>query len=175
MPPAEGSASAGRRALRRPRWWQWPLVPFIVVLALASLPLVLIFGIVRWLIRFALLVVVWTTWIPRGRRALVVYSNSSVWQSYFEANVIAPLGDRAVVLNWSERKHWKQSLPVMLFRSFSEGREFNPLVIVFPPYRRPQYFRFYEAFRAYKHGRPEGVEEIRARMFQALDVASSSE
>ena len=163
--------SAGSRALGRLRWWHWPLVPFAVVLALACVPLLVIYGIVRAVIRFALLVVVWTSWLPRGRRALVVYSNSPVWQAYFDAEVVPHLSDRAVVLNWSERKQWKRSLPVMLFRSFSGTREFNPQVIVFPPYRRPQYFRFYEAFRAYKHGRPQEVEAIRARMFRALGVA----
>ena len=115
--------SSGSRALSRLRWWHWPLVPFVVVLGLACLPLFLIYGIARSVVRFALLVVVWTTWLPRGTRALVVYSNSPVWQSYFEAEVIPPLADRTVMLNWSERKQWKRTLPVMLFRSFSGGRD----------------------------------------------------
>jgi hypothetical protein len=53
----------------------------------------------RLSIALVLLFVVWITWCPQRKYAIVVYSNSPVWQEYFETQVIPRLGDRAVVLN----------------------------------------------------------------------------
>jgi hypothetical protein len=95
-----------------------------------------------------------------------------VWQAYFETQVIPRLGDRAVILNWSERKRWNRTLPVLLFRVFAGDRSFNPVAIVFEPLRWPRSFRFYKAFKASKHGRPEEVERLRLEFFQLLDALS---
>jgi hypothetical protein len=143
-------------------WWVWPLLivalPFVALAALA------------WLVlAFALLVIVWLTWLPRGQFALMVYSATPVWQPYFEAHVLPALGSRAVVLNWSERKKWGYSLPVLLFRIFAGPREFNPLALVFRPLRWPRRFRFYRPFIAFKHGRPSEVEQLRDELIQVLD------
>ena len=146
---------------RRP-WWLWPLLVVIVPLALV--------GAVLWLIAaVVLLFVVWVLWWPRRRYALVVYSNSPIWQEYFQTQVLPAIGNRGVVLNWSDRTRWKYSLPVALFRFFAGSRNFNPLAIVFEPFRWPRRFRFYPAFQAFKHGRPEEVERIRRELFQLLD------
>jgi hypothetical protein len=45
--------------------------------------------------------------------------------------VLPAVGSRGVILNWSDRKQWSYSLPVVLFRFFAGTREFNPLAIVF--------------------------------------------
>src|SRR5262245_17894416 len=104
---------------RRP-WWMWPVL-FVL------LPLVVV-ALLLWLIGALLLLsVVWLTWCPQHRYAIVVYSNSPVWQEYFERQVIPRLGEQAVVLNWSERTQWTFSLPVILFRVFGGTREFNPV------------------------------------------------
>ena len=143
----------------------WPvlivLLPFVVV--------ALLLGMVSALL---LLSLVWLTWCPRRRYALVVYSNSPIWQEYFETQVIPRLGERAVVLNWSERKRWTFGLPAMLFRVFGGTRDFNPIAIVFEPMRWPR--RFYKAFRSFKHGRPEDVEQLRREFFRALDALAST-
>jgi hypothetical protein len=142
-------------------WWALPL---LIVL----LPLVVI-AVLLWLISALLLLsVVWLTWCPRRRYALVVYSSSPIWQEYFETQVIPRLGERAAVLNWSERKRWTPSLPVMLFRVFGGAREFNPMV--FQPLVWPRQFRFYKAFRSFKHGRPEEVDKLRLEFFRLLDT-----
>jgi hypothetical protein len=149
-------------AQKRPPWWLWPLI-----IALSPLIVIVLLG---WLLTsLVLLSAVWLTWCPRRRYALVVYSNSPVWQDYFETNVIPLLGDRAVVLNWSERERWKPTLPVMLFRVFAGTREFNPIAIVFLPFLLPRSFRFYKAFKAFKHGRTGEVETLRVEFFQLLD------
>jgi hypothetical protein len=144
------------------RWFLWPL---LIVL----LPLAIVVVIIWSVAAFTLLLVVWTTWCPRGRYALVVYSNSPIWQRYFEERVLPAIGHRGVVLNWSDRKKWKFSLPVALFRIFAGTREFNPLVVVFQPWTWPRRFQFFRAFRAFKQGRPKSVEQIRADLFRLLD------
>ena len=152
---------------RRP-WWMWPL---LIVL----LPLVIV-GLVLWLVGSLLVLsAVWLTWCTRGRYALVVYSNSPVWQEYFETQVLPALGTRAAVLNWSERARWNLSFQGVLFRLFAGSREFNPVAIVFEPLLWPRRFRFYQAFRSYKHGKPEDVERLSRDFFALLnDLAPPS-
>jgi hypothetical protein len=147
---------------RRP-WWGWPLL--IVLLPVVVVALLL------WLISAVLLLsIVWLAWCPRRRYAIVVYSNSPVWQEYFERQVIPRLGARAVVLNWSERKRWPLNLPVILFWVFGGSRQFNPIAIVFQPLLWPRTFRFYKAFRSFKHGRREDVDKLRLEFFSLLDA-----
>jgi hypothetical protein len=58
---------------KRVPWWMPPLL-------IALLPLVIV-ALVLWLATaIILLLVVWTTWCSRGRYALVVYSDSPIWQ-----------------------------------------------------------------------------------------------
>lgn len=141
-------------------------MPLLIVL----LPVVVV-ALLLWLISALLLLsVVWLTWCPRRRYAIVVYSNSPLWQEYFESHVIPRLGERAVVLNWSERKRWNMTLPVMLFKVFAGSRDFNPIAIVFEPLSWPRRFNFYRAFRAFKHGRPDDVEKLRLEFFRLLDA-----
>jgi hypothetical protein len=143
-------------------WWAWPLL-------LVLLPLVIL-AFVLWLAAAIVLqLLVWTAWCSRGRYALVVYSNSPIWQEYFEQRVVPAVGGRGVVLNWSERKRWSYSLPVALFKLFGGTREFNPLAIVFQPLAWPRRFRFYNPFQAFKHGRPQEVEEMRREFLAVLD------
>jgi hypothetical protein len=137
---------------------------------IVALPVIAIAAVVWIACAIVLLSIVWLTWIPRGRRALVVYSSSPVWQSYFESRVLPALGSRALVLNWSERKTWGYSLPALLFHMFAGSREFNPLALVFEPLRWPRRLRFYRPFAAFKHGRPDEVESLRAELFRMLDV-----
>ena len=143
-------------------WWLWPL--FVVLL-----PFWLV-GVFLWLTAAVLLlIVVWVSWCPRRRYALVVYSNSPIWREYFQTHIVPAIGDRGVVLNWSDRSRWKPSLPVLLFRFFGGTRNFNPLAILFEPLIWPRRFRFYRAFHSFKHGRPEEVDSIRREFFQRLD------
>ena len=136
----------------------------LVLLPLAAMVFIL------WLAAAVVLqLIVWILWCPRGRYALVVYSNSPIWQEYFEENVLPAVGGRGVVLNWSERKRWRYSLPVALFRIFAGSAEFNPLALVFQPFAWPRQFRFYEPFQAFKHGRRHEVEDMRRELLDMLD------
>lgn len=147
---------------KRAPWWFWPLL--LVLLPLAAVAFVF------WVAAGLLLqIIVWIVWCSRGRYALVVYSNSPIWQQYFEEHVLPAVGTRGVVLNWSERTRWSYSLPVALFRFFGGRREFNPQVVVFRPLAWPRHFRFYGPFQASKHGRPQQVEDMRRDLLNMLD------
>ena len=143
-------------------WWAW-------LLLLVLLPLVIVALVLWLLVAIVLQLIVWTAWCSRGRYALVVYSDSPIWQEYFEQRVVPAVGGRGVVLNWSERKRWSYSLPVALFTVFGGTREFNPLAIVFQPLAWPRRFRFFNPFQAFKHGRPQEVEDMRREFLGVLD------
>jgi hypothetical protein len=79
------------------------------------------------------------------------------------------LGRRAIILNWSQRRLWHHTLAVAVFRFFGGNREFNPLAIVFRPFRLAKSFRYYKPFRELKHGKPEAVDDLTDQLFALLD------
>jgi hypothetical protein len=58
--------------------------------------------------------------------------------------------------------------------AFAGSREFNPIAIMFEPLTWPRRFRFYRAFRAFKHGRPEEVERLRLDFLHRLNEIAPS-
>jgi hypothetical protein len=138
------------------------LLPFVLPLALLAVTLALLHRATLWLL-------VQLLWLPRGKDVLLVYSDSPIWHDYM-VNEIAPLvAERAVVLNWSERRQWHWwSLAVHVFRSYGGGREFNPLVLLFHPLRRARIFRLWPAFQDWKRGYPEPLERAKQEILTAL-------
>ncbi len=112
---------------------------------------------------------VWCCWCARGRCVLFVYSDSPIWHDYVEAHILPRLGERAVVLNWSHRSRWRRSLGVLAFRYFGGHRTFNPLALVFRPFRFARHFRFYEPFRDFKHGKTEALTKMESDFFDLVD------
>ena len=120
------------------------LLPVVLPLALIALSM----GLAHRAVLYAL---VWLLWLPRGKDVLLVHSDSPIWHEYITTQVLPLVQPRAFVLNWSERKRWPRlSLPVVVFRSFAGRREFNPLVVVFRPFARARYFRFWQPFQDLK-------------------------
>jgi hypothetical protein len=108
-------------------------------------------------------------WLPVGRRVLFVYSDSPTWKSYIETEVLPRLPSNASVLNWSERSRWPSwSLSVWLFRFYAGRREYNPLAIVVRPWGPPKVFRFWLAFRDFKHGKRQALRSIEAEFFSTI-------
>jgi len=140
----------------------------LVVLVPILIPLVLILlfaiPVVGCLVRIA----IWSAWSSRGICLLYVHSNSPVWQDHIKTKIIPRLPDRSIILNWSERKKWRPSLAGWVFRHFGGYRDFNPLAVVFRPFRRTKVFRFHEAFGDMKHGRPEKLLKMEQEFFAAL-------
>jgi hypothetical protein len=86
------------------------------------------------------------------------------------ATQILPLvRERAVVLNWSERQMWPRlSFRAHVFHCFGKGREFNPLIVLFSPFRRARIFRFWLPFQDWKRGYPEPVKKLREELVSVL-------
>jgi hypothetical protein len=109
-----------------------------------------------------------TIWLTAKKPFVVfVYSDSPTWKDYIEGEFLPYLQGRAVILNWSERRHWKNSLAVLTFRYFGGFRNFNPVGMVFRPFRFVKAYRFFEAFQ---HGNLKKVEEIKGELFEELAV-----
>jgi hypothetical protein len=136
---------------------------------MAMLPIVLLLVALYLLAGILLHLAIWCVWCTRGHDVLLVYSDSPIWQAYFEEQLVPRLGRRAVVLNWSQRRLWPLTLAVTAFRFFGGNREFNPLAIVFRPFRLTKRFRYYKPFCEFKHGKPEAVDELTAQLLALLD------
>jgi hypothetical protein len=149
------------------KWWQIviviPLLPVILVLGILAIALFVVSSI-------SLRIVIWFWWCLRGRDILFVYSDSPIWHDYIEQKILPHLGDRAVVLNWSERKRWRFSLARLVFHHFGGRRQFNPLGVVFRPFGRTYKFRFWKPFQDFKHGKPEALHKMEAEFFNLIGV-----
>jgi hypothetical protein len=111
---------------------------------------------------------IWLTW--RKQFAVFVYSDSPTWKDYIEREILPYIQDDAVILNWSERRNWKNSLAILAFRYFGGQRNFNPIAIIFRPFRLVKTYRFFEAFQEFKHGDAKKVEEIKKELFDLLET-----
>jgi len=138
------------------------ILPFILPLALIGLILHLLFRAVLYLL-------VWSLWLPKGKDILLVFSQSPVWHEYMVTHVLPLIEQRAIVLNWSERSNWKRwSLAVAVFRNFGGSREYNPMILLFRPLHAVRTFRFWYAFKDWKHGDSESVSRVRDDLLSAL-------
>jgi hypothetical protein len=141
----------------------------LVVLLPIVLPLAVIAFALHFLYRITLYLLVWVLWLPRGKDILFVYSDSPIWHDYMTTQVLPRVHERAVVLNWSERKGWPLwSLGVPVFHHFGGTRDFNPLVLLFRPLRSAKVFRFWSVFIDWKRGYKEPVERLRQDLFAVL-------
>ncbi|HLO13901.1 MAG TPA: hypothetical protein VK206_03665 [Anaerolineales bacterium] len=111
---------------------------------------------------------IWLIW--RKQFVVFVYSDSPTWKDYIAREILPYLPDRAVILNWSERKKWKNSLASLVFKYFGGYRNFNPIALVFRPFHLVKTYRFFEAFREFKHGNPKKVEKIKKELFDDLGI-----
>jgi len=129
-------------------------LPWLLVLAVVALA--------AWsLYAASLYALLWTCWGLRGVNTLMVSSDSPVWGEHMREQVLPRLPANTVVLNWSERGRWPRfSLAVRAFRFFGGGAEYNPLVVVIRPLRRAKVFRFYHAFRDFKHGHAGPLADV---------------
>ena len=143
-------------------------VTAFIVLSPLWVPLIVI-----WLVAFTvasacIYLAVWLLWLPRSKDILFVYSDSPTWHDYIEQNILPVIRDRAVILNWSQRRtqSWRRSLAVAAFKHFGGYRDFNPMGIVFRPFHFAKVFRFHPTFRDYKHGKPEKLLAMQQEFFK---------
>lgn len=143
----------------------------LALVLVACSPLVVL-AVLAWaLYGLGLHLLLWLVWIPAGKRVLLVYSNSPVWQAYVEDTLVPRLPRNSVILNWSERRRWRWWwLSTAVFRFVGGSREFNPLAVVIRPFRRVRTFRFWRAFRDARHGDHAALRTIEAEFLRFLDV-----
>ena len=141
-----------------------PLLLILLLLLVLGLPFFVVY---RLLLRIAFEVFVST----RGRRILLVYSRSPVWQEYIERNWLPLFADHAMVLNWSDRATWKgqRSFASWVVRRWAPSENFNPMAIVFPRLRPARRIGFYYAFRDWKHGKEGTLRDAEKQLFACLD------
>ena len=158
------------RATDGMKWWHVavmiPLLPVAIVVGIVAM---LAFG----LASACMHLIVWTWWTMRGRDVLFVYSDSPIWHDYVEVHILPYLGDRAIVLNWSQRKRWRFSIARLAFHHFGGYRQFNPLAVVFRPFHRTRVFRFWEPFREFKHGRPGALRKVESEFLSLIGARRS--
>lgn len=119
---------------------------------------------------YGVLLLLAASWRWRGTqiRGILVFSDSPNWRNHIEKNWMPRLHEQVVVLNWSERGSWQNSLEVRIFRRFGIGDDnfnFNPLLIYFRGLRYPLLYRCFFAFRDAKHGNPEALQRLERHMF----------
>jgi len=165
----ENQSVQAKRERSRSTWFGLAL---LLVLSPLLFPLIAVVA-VAWIAgAVALHLLTLLLWLPVGRRVLFVYSNSPVWKTHIETEILPRLPSTAAVLNWSERSHWSSwSLPVLLFRFYGGYRQYNPLAIVVRPWRGPKLFRFWRAFRDVKHGKDGSLRSVEAALFRELSAS----
>ena len=152
---------------------KWLVVLGVILspLLIVVIPAILLLALFAYLTSTVCLhIIIWSWWCIRGNDILFVYSDSPIWHDYVEQRILPHLGERAVVLNWSQRKRWRLSLARMAFYHFGSYRQFNPLGVVFRPFRRTRIFRFWQPFRDFKHGNPEALHKIETEFFGLIGV-----
>jgi hypothetical protein len=149
------------------KWWQLALIIFFAPVIIILTTVALLFFTVSTV---CLHIAIWMWWCLRGRDILFVYSDSPIWREYIEQRILPYIGERAIVLNWSHRKRWRISLGRLAFHHFGGYRQFNPLAVVFHPFRRTRIFRFWQPFRDFKHGNPEALRQIESQFFALIRV-----
>src|SRR5262249_45038030 len=120
-----------------------------------------------WLYRLLLRSAVQVFWVARGKRILLVYSSSPVWQEYIEVNWLPPLRGHALVLNSAERSRWPQLAPfgAWVVRHLAPPADFNPMAILFQSFPRTRRIGFYYAFRDWKHGNEASLRTAEEQLF----------
>ena len=165
--------SADQVTSRASARWSRAQIALGVTLAPLLLVVVLVAVLAYAIFTVSLHVAIWTWWCLRGRDVLFVYSDSPIWRGYIDDRIIPLLGERAVVLNWSQRKQWRPSLARLAFGHFGGSREFNPLAVVFRPFRRTRTFRFWQPFRDFTHGHPEALHAMERDLFGLIGAPES--
>jgi hypothetical protein len=146
----------------------------VLILVALFLPLLLVYvaAYLLWHLAWGAILRVWFWRVhaSRGRPILFVYSESPNWQPYIEAKILPRIRDRAVILNWSQRRLWSSTSPweVRFFHRFAGDREFNPLALVYSAHGRVRAIRFHQAFLDFKHGKESALRAAEAELFSLV-------
>jgi hypothetical protein len=150
----------------------------LIIIALSPLLIALL---ALWTLRAIWLsLLVRVMWYPHGKYLVLAYSNSPNWQQYIENDILPKLDRHCRIVNWSERSKWRwwsKPLEVKVFQHwtgaqslFSYQREYIPVAITFMPWWRPRVFRFWKAFKDFKHGKMNKLKDLEREIFKLLEA-----
>ncbi len=130
------------------------LVPFFYLLYFSSILLFILLSPFIYLYGMLRCAEVWIDWKRQGKDVIVIELDSPHSREWI-SRLSPMLSNRAVFINWSNRKNWEPSmLAVQLFRVFGPHgipEQFTahslPAAIVFRTFRRPMVFTFGERSR----------------------------
>ncbi|MBI2511944.1 MAG: hypothetical protein HYV96_08195 [Opitutae bacterium] len=147
------------------KWWQKILLaPIIVAVVIFGLPLVGIVLLCWFGASVGLIVAVSLFWLPRGKRYLVVYSESEHWRSFFEDEVLPAFGNAAHVINLSreggQRRWWHLGWALHVHCGGYRNR--FPAVYRFALFGPWVSIRFYDAYMQAKKGKTAALDKARA-------------
>jgi hypothetical protein len=153
----------------------WPGRIVLILLLPLIIPLLMCIGVLYLFASIFIYLAVWLWWNSRGIRLFYVYSNSPHWKGHIENEILPRLPEGQIILNWSEKKRWKNmSLASMVFLHFGGQREFNPMALIFNPFRRAKVYRFYRPFQEFKHGKPDALTKLEAEFLQELNKKAAN-
>jgi len=137
-----------------------PVILLVLAILLVCLPFYLVYG-------GCLRLLVQALWVARGKRILLIYSRSPVWQAYVEDTWLPQVAEQSIVINWSDRSTWWRSHPfaTCVFRIWAPRHGFTPIAILFGPGFRTQRVEFYDAFRDWKHGNESALRAAETKLF----------
>lgn len=135
-------------------------VPLLVAVVLVASPFLFLLFVGRFfgnLWHVGRLTAAW----PSGKFVLLAYTESELWASYIERELLPRIEQHCVVVNRS-RENWKRQFRAeQRALSFWGGRRAcNPIAVVFRPWGRVRVFRFHEPFKALKHGDPSSLDAM---------------
>lgn len=147
----------------------------IALLSLLAIPIALVALPLYVLLRVLLRIAVELLVLFGRRRALLIYSDSPVWQPRIEETWLPRFGDRALVLNWTEAHAGGGLSPVQrLLTMWAPPRNVQPVAIVFPGILRTRQLGFYDAFRDWKNGDESALRRAEEELFAIVEGRSPS-
>ena len=120
--------------------------------------------------RFGLNVRFWLRHGRKGKMILFVYSDSSNWKDYIEANILPRIEAHSIILNWSKRREWgaRMQLEMKLFNQWAGPGEFIPVAILFSFTGKARTFRLWQLSQNPKHGKGSLSKEAEQALFETV-------
>ena len=150
----------------------------LILLAIYLTPVFLIGGIIyvfyrvnKFFLRRKILNQVQSSWFPKGKNVLFVYSNRKIWKDYFETNLIPKIQNKSIIINWSNRHQngWdKNSLEAKALNAFRPSYNFYPLVIVFDTQKAVKVFPLYDSFLKKIKSNSKEYQDIESQILKLI-------
>jgi hypothetical protein len=129
------------------------LVPVVLVVGLVALPLLCAHGFFRWIEGIYIRRQLHAQW-PAGKVGLLVYSQSPLWTSAIERELLPHIASACIVVNRTIEPRWKEifRLECRAQKHWAGSLTHNPVVLLIPPRGKVLSFQLFNAFQEHKRG-----------------------